>query len=685
MSTFTAQANTTENSAFGSFINYKKVVMTLVNDLERLKEFSQNLELQKTVQLINTVLQKIKNESFSIAIVGEFKRGKSTFINALLGQDILPSDVLPCSAALNRVTFGLQPSVTVILKDGTEETIEIDQLTDYVTKLTNESEKKAASVKEAIIYYNVDYCRNNVDILDTPGLNDDNNMTEVTLSVLPEVDAAIMIISAQSPFSQSEKDFLENKLLSNDLGRVIFIVNGIDHLRSDQVQRVINHVEKQIKTYILERAKEQYGEDSPEYDKFVRKIGKPKVFGISAYQALQGKESHNQELLNSSNFREFEQALEQFLTEDRAAILLQVPVNRITNSAQELISKINIQENALKMSQEKFQKSYDHSVAEIQEIRRRKKAEMALIDKAADNVKYRVQPLIYQLPIILKQATETAIDATPIEQGEVKRPKVLQDKFARTVTNAVQKATRQFSEKIQGEIQQGIDREVERLQDFTTSIDEAFNKIEMQFVDIQSDTQKKTTTRGEAITAALSVFTGFGGIWSGYRIAGIKGSLVGAGASVATFFGAGMLAGLLGLATFGLPLLIATGVVSIFAGDWLAKLVFTKEMERNFKTNFQEAIIKEIDKQLQEKHIEQEISNLISDPFIMLKRTLSQEIESLLDDTEHKLTQLRGERERGLVLNETEQKKLELMRTETEKILGNGERLSQQIKEIMNI
>jgi len=685
MSTFTAQSPTTENSAFGSFINYKKVVMTLVNDLERLKEFSQNLELQKTVQLINTVLQKIKNESFAIAIVGEFKRGKSTFINALLGQDILPSDVLPCSAALNRVTFGLQPSVTVILKDGTEETIEIDQLTDYVTKLTNESEKKAASVKEAIIYYNVDYCRNNVDILDTPGLNDDNNMTEVTLSVLPEVDAAIMIISAQSPFSQSEKDFLENKLLSNDLGRVIFIVNGIDNLRPDQVQRVINHVEKQIKTYILERAKEQYGEDSPEYDKFVRKIGKPKVFGISAYQALQGKESHNQELLNSSNFREFEQALEQFLTEDRAAILLQVPVNRITNSAQELISKINIQENALKMSQEKFQKSYDHSVAEIQEIRRRKKAEMALIDKAADNVKYRVQPLIYQLPIILKQATETAIDVTPIEQGEVKRPKVLQDKFARAVTNAVQKATRQFSEKIQGEIQQGIDREVERLQDFTTSIDEAFNKIEMQFVDIQSDTQKKTTTRGEAITAALSVFTGFGGIWSGYRIAGIKGSLVGAGASVATFFGAGMLAGLLGLATFGLPLIIATGVVSIFAGDWLAKLVFTKEMERNFKTNFQEAIIKAIDKQLQEKHIEQEISNLISDPFIMLKRTLSQEIESLLDDTEHKLTQLRGERERGLVLNETEQKKLELMRTETEKILGNGERLSQQIKEIMNI
>lgn len=103
---------------------------------------------------------------------------------------------------------------------------------------------------------------------------------------------------------------------------------------------------------------------------------------------------------------------------------------------------------------------------------------MELINKAAENVRYRVQPLIYQLPILLKQAAETAIEETPIEKGEVKRKKVLQEKFSRSVTNAVQKASRKFSENIQTEIQQGIDREVDRLKDFTTSVDEAFNKIE---------------------------------------------------------------------------------------------------------------------------------------------------------------------------------------------------------------
>ena len=133
------------------------------------------------------------------------------------------------------------------------------------------------------------------------------------------------------------------------------------------------------------------------------------------------------------------------------------------------------------------------------------------------------------------------------------------------------------------------------------------------------------------------------------------------------------------------PLLLATGIASIFAGDWLAKAVFTKEMERNFKGNFQEAITKEIDKQLREKHLEQEISNLISEPFADLQKSLNQELEALLDNTQNKLAQLRGDRERGVVLNEAKQRELETMRTETQSILGNAERLSKQIVEIIEI
>ena len=56
-------------------------------------------------------------------------------------------------------------------------------------------------------------------------------MTNVTLSILPEIDAAVFVISANSPFSQFEKDFLEKKMLTSDVGRIIFAVTASEHFQ----------------------------------------------------------------------------------------------------------------------------------------------------------------------------------------------------------------------------------------------------------------------------------------------------------------------------------------------------------------------------------------------------------------------------------------------------------------------
>ncbi|MDE5076816.1 MAG: hypothetical protein O4861_11670 [Trichodesmium sp. St16_bin4-tuft] len=60
------------SNSLGSFINYKQVVMTLANDLNKLKSYSNKLKLSKSIELIDTILEKIKTESFSLAIVGKF-------------------------------------------------------------------------------------------------------------------------------------------------------------------------------------------------------------------------------------------------------------------------------------------------------------------------------------------------------------------------------------------------------------------------------------------------------------------------------------------------------------------------------------------------------------------------------------------------------------------------------------
>ncbi|MUG98101.1 dynamin family protein [Scytonema sp. UIC 10036] len=686
----TATANPT--ISLDSIIEYNKVEQTLVNDLNKLRGFAEKLKLTKSVELIDEVLKRVAERAFSVAIVGEFKRGKSTFINALLGKDILPSDILPCSATLNRVRYGITPSVEIQFKEQDEhgnpkkERIPIDKLTEYVTKLTPESEITAESIKEAIVQYPVPYCQNNIEVIDTPGLNDDQNMTEVTLSVLPQVDAAIMIILAQSPFSEFERDLLENKLLTNDLGRVIFVVNIWDNYTPEQAERVLQNIKARIQKYVLVRAEEQFGRDSEEYKTYRQKIGEPKVFGLYIKQALDAKQKGDDALLSKSGFQQFEVALEKFLTQERGVILLQVPANRVIASAKEILSTISIQENALEMKQQDFQAAYEKSVAEIATIRERQTKELKLIDGAAANVKLLVRPLIYNLPTELKQAAEEAIQSTSIEPKEVGNKKALAKKLGTQVSKALQRTSDKLSQKIQDEVQKGIDEEVERLKDFAQSVEQALTNIQMEFDGVEGSSNRKTSGAAEAITAALSVFTGFGGIWSGYRVAGLKGALVGAGASFGTFFLAGVIAGAVGLTAAAFwPVVIATGLISVLTGGKLAEVVFGRDRVENFRKDYKEKILKEIDTRVRDERLEQKIDEQIGAPFEVLKLTLRQEVDTFLDNTQKTLNDLNDKRGRNEAMNETERQELNFIRSESQRILGNAQRLSDQLVEIMSV
>ena len=138
--------------AIHSFIDYRKTVHDVLSDLKALRTHALTLGLHATAEQMEEMIRRMDSDRFSIAIVGEFKRGKSTFINALLGADILPTDVLPCSATLNRVTYGLNKHVVIDFKDGKTQTVPYDKLSDYVTKLTDESEELARSIASATVH-----------------------------------------------------------------------------------------------------------------------------------------------------------------------------------------------------------------------------------------------------------------------------------------------------------------------------------------------------------------------------------------------------------------------------------------------------------------------------------------------------------------------------------------------------
>jgi hypothetical protein len=318
-------------------LDYARVAARLGLDLHMLGEFSCELDMDQSFQLIDHVAGRLREHRFTIAVVGEFKTGKSTFVNALLGVDVLPTDVIPATATLNRITFGMTGAVEVVYKNGRRLAVEFDKLKEYVAKEFVTTEMLAA-LDEVVVSYPAPYLMHHVDIIDTPGLNDDASMAAVTLSVLPKTDAAIVVISGLSPFSDFTRQFLEERLLTADLGRVIFLINRLGQLRSvEEADRTLAHIEQRITQNVIDRARRELGEDSAEFAVYMKKIGKPQVYGIDAYDALRGLIENDRESFDRSRFAAFQNALRRFLNEDRGSIVLQVPVNRILTSGEEIL------------------------------------------------------------------------------------------------------------------------------------------------------------------------------------------------------------------------------------------------------------------------------------------------------------------------------------------------------------
>ena len=668
---------------FGTFIDYRKVILTLSSDLRQLQKYAQDLELTDSAHLIEDVLHRIEEDRFTVAVVGEFKRGKSTFLNALLGMEILPTDILPCSATLNRVTYGLKEMAKIHFHDGRSEIIALDDLANYVTKTTEQSEEIAKTVKEATVYYPCPYCQNNVDVIDTPGLNDDANMTDVTLSVLPQTDAAILVMIPQGPLSEYERNFLEGRLLTSDLGRVIFVVNRIDDLRPQDADRIIKHIEDQLKKKVMERAAAQYGQDSPEYEMYLKKIGRPRVFGLSASQALAGKSGNDYELLTKSRFPEFEKELQRFLTEHRGAVTLQVPVNRAITAGNEILQAMALREGALSLKKEEFEHAYAESMNEIEQLQARKAEELKKIREAADEVRRRMLPMADRIPEQLRQVAAKTIDDAPIAQEELKNTKQLTEKLGNLIATQVRLASETESQRIQGELERALLGELERLSDFENSVGELMSRMNLQFTNIQTKFGQSGGS-GEAWAAAIAVITGYGGIWSGYRVAGAKGAMLGAATSIGTFFAAGAICALLTL-PISWPALIAIGIASIFPSQWVTQWVFGGTQIERFRETFKEEALKQLDDSLRAGNVRTMVNEQISMAFEALRSKVEAEVDAVLRDAEQTLVSVRTRRERDIVLSETERAELREMQETIQAITGNAQRLSHQLVEIMTV
>ena len=142
--------------------------------------------------------QRVESDVFNLVAVGEFKRGKSSVLNALIGMDILPVGVVPLTAIATIVSHGEQVTVEVAFDNGERRSVAPQALADYVTEKGNPHNSRG--VQEVYVTCPSPWLASGVRLIDTPGIGSVyRHNSEVTYRFLPHADAVLFLLSADQP------------------------------------------------------------------------------------------------------------------------------------------------------------------------------------------------------------------------------------------------------------------------------------------------------------------------------------------------------------------------------------------------------------------------------------------------------------------------------------------------------
>ena len=183
------------------------------------------------------LIDKMKAGEITVAVIGQFKRGKSSLSNRILGADVMPVGIIPITSAVTTVRYG-EPSATVHFKNGASEEIGFDDLSDYISEQKNAGNK--LGVKEVALTTKSDFLKNGLTYVDTPGVGSFNKLnTETAYDQMKESDAVIFLLSVDSPINQIEVSFLYNT--REFAGKFYFAVNKIDVVSKEDLDEYITY------------------------------------------------------------------------------------------------------------------------------------------------------------------------------------------------------------------------------------------------------------------------------------------------------------------------------------------------------------------------------------------------------------------------------------------------------------
>ena len=290
--------------------------------IERLAQLAYAEGVPDVADTLQDLAQRVTRHEFRLAVAGQFKRGKSTVINALLGRAVLPADVLPLTSVPTLVGDGPEDRVRVVLQTGATLAIPLEDLPQFATETHNPGNVRG--VRHIVVEIPESMPVANLCLIDLPGIGSTVEAnSRIAYASLDLADAAVFVTGAEPPLTEQELHFLE--ALTHQVARVFVVQNKRDLFSDREWQRAVAFNADQVGGT----------------------LGPTTIYGVSARDALEAKQRQDGQQLRASGWADFESVLAAFFRTERQGVWQASIAGKVASAVSPVLEALAVREAVL--------------------------------------------------------------------------------------------------------------------------------------------------------------------------------------------------------------------------------------------------------------------------------------------------------------------------------------------------
>ena len=306
----------TEKNVRGVLAEYERDKHAIAQVLREIHSAAYQAKNEGLERAVGELTHKLAEDRFYLTVIGQFSRGKSTLMNAILGKDYLPSGIVPTTSAITAVSYGSREKV-VLRRAGSNLTSEIGigELADFVTERINPGNRERIEMAE--VQVPVEILQRGFFLVDTPGLGSAvRENTATTMNFLPSADAIVFVTSCDAPLTAAELGYLRE--CRSSVRQMFLVINKMDLVPPAERQQVVEFVKTKVQ--------EEWGDVSV------------RVYPVSARDGVAARMNSDPAKLSESGLPRLEEDIVNYITVHRQGdFLLQ-----ICNRASDLVGESSV-------------------------------------------------------------------------------------------------------------------------------------------------------------------------------------------------------------------------------------------------------------------------------------------------------------------------------------------------------